>query len=80
MVSAVEIVANRQVMKIQLIEVDENQANPSRRPPPGIDFHARGHDRGDAWPTDANRLIDGMREIRELAALLNPQPLNLLSL
>ena len=59
-----------QINMLKLIEADENQANPSRLPPPGIDINAPGYDPGDDWPTDANRLIDERDEARALASLL----------
>jgi hypothetical protein len=59
-----------QINMLKLIEADENQANPSRLPPPGIDVNAPGFDPGNDWPTDANRLIDEAEEARALASLL----------
>ncbi|KAL2072895.1 hypothetical protein VTL71DRAFT_12238 [Oculimacula yallundae] len=68
--SQVGTVIKWQITMLQLIHADENQANPSRRPPPGVDVHAPGYDRANEWPTDANRVIDEEVEMRALASML----------
>lgn len=65
-----ETMVNWQINMLKLIEADENQANPSRLPPPGVDVTTPDYDPRNDWPTDANRLIDEGEEVRALASLL----------